>query len=454
MVIERFLVFFFLISFVLFGCSIISNDSDDEVVTTQPTTTTKTISGKIEFPASAGTTASIRAAITDFSLYEVYINDTKVTLNPDGTFTGNVPEADEYDIQVRKIGSTKAVLQLYVEKGEEETTATVDIKTTAHAIAYQAYKANPGNSGKNFNNFKQIMPGTAKEIEELAEVLETVLKSVTNLQTDELDYTQISEVISKTVELVQIAEEEEKKQAAATTSSTTTTTTSTATSQPLSNVIAVSAGSDFSLALKSDGTVWTWGADGSGQLGNGEDDSDTKYFPVQVGVITEGEVRPSIRAGVVTSSSSSSTSSSTATSAPLTNVVAISAGYSHSLALKSDGTVYAWGNNENGECGQGDESESNYYLPVQIPDLGDVVAIATGELTSFFLKSDGSVWACGYNEYGELGDGIDTGDSYHEPFQIKGYIQAFIPDHLNFYHYQYKCPCTIRYCGYGCGLFV
>lgn len=98
----------------------------------------------------------------------------------------------------------------------------------------------------------------------------------------------------------------------------------------LDQIIAVSAGDYFSVALRKDGTVWTWGSNTSGQLGNGS--SNSSDTPVQV--------------------------------SGLTGVTAISAGTTHCLALKSDGTVWAWGNNQQGQLGDGTKTTSD--VPVQV----------------------------------------------------------------------------------------
>ncbi len=135
----------------------------------------------------------------------------------------------------------------------------------------------------------------------------------------------------------------------------------------LSGVSAISAGANYSLALKSDGTVWSWGFNYSGQLGDGT--STNRYLPVQV--------------------------------MELSGVSAISAGDSHSLALKNDGTVWTWG--YNGYKQLGDGTYLNKYLPVQVNKLSDVSAISAGGRHSIALKSDGTVWAWGNNEYGQLG---------------------------------------------------
>ena len=135
----------------------------------------------------------------------------------------------------------------------------------------------------------------------------------------------------------------------------------------------VSAGEYFSLALRSDGTVWAWGDNGYGQLGiNSTSDQLT---PVQVTI--------------------------------LTNVIAISAGDSHAIALKSDHTVWAWGYNGNGAIGDG--GSTNRWYPVQVTAAGsNVSAIDAGADHNLILKTDGTVWAWGYNSNGQLGDNTIT----------------------------------------------
>jgi len=134
----------------------------------------------------------------------------------------------------------------------------------------------------------------------------------------------------------------------------------------------ISAGGFHSVALKIGKTVWTWGNNTYGQLGNGtNNDSNT---PVQVSDISD--------------------------------VVAIAGGYWHTIALKSDGTVWTWGNNTYGQLGNGTNNDSN--TPVQVSDISDVAAIAGGYWHTIALKSDGTVWAWGNNTYGQLGDGTNT----------------------------------------------
>src|ERR1700744_1477266 len=84
------------------------------------------------------------------------------------------------------------------------------------------------------------------------------------------------------------------------------------------------------------------------------------------------------------------------------NVTAVSAGYQHSLFIKSDGSLWAMGNNAYGQLGDGSTNTINH--PEQIVP-GNVTAIATEGDTSLFLKSDGSLWGMGRNSSSQLGDG-------------------------------------------------
>jgi alpha-tubulin suppressor-like RCC1 family protein len=75
------------------------------------------------------------------------------------------------------------------------------------------------------------------------------------------------------------------------------------------------------------------------------------------------------------------------------------------MALKTDGTVWAWGWNSNGELGNGEYTHSN--TPVQVSGLTDVQAITAGAYHSLALKTDGTVWAWGADGVGQLGDGTN-----------------------------------------------
>jgi alpha-tubulin suppressor-like RCC1 family protein len=101
-------------------------------------------------------------------------------------------------------------------------------------------------------------------------------------------------------------------------------------------------------------------------------------------------------------------------------VVDVEAGFYHSLALTSDGTVWAWGSNEFGQLGDG--TTRRHRRPVQVADLHDVVAITAGEFDSLALKSDGTIWAWGYNSDGQLGDGTTT--NRVKPVQVTGLMDV------------------------------
>jgi YVTN family beta-propeller protein len=175
----------------------------------------------------------------------------------------------------------------------------------------------------------------------------------------------------------------------------------------LTGVVAIAGGGAHSLALKSDGTVWAWGNNGNGQLGDGT--TTTTGMPVQV--------------------------------SGLTGVVAIAGGGAHSLAVKSDGTVWAWGNNGNGQLGNGTFVASN--TPVQVSGLLGVVAIAGGVTHSLALKSDGTVWAWGNNGNGQLGNG--TFVASNTPVQASGLsgIVAIAADGIGFHSIALKSDGTV-----------
>ncbi|NBQ68440.1 MAG: hypothetical protein EBU46_06220, partial [Nitrosomonadaceae bacterium] len=93
--------------------------------------------------------------------------------------------------------------------------------------------------------------------------------------------------------------------------------------------------------------------------------------------------------------------------AGLENVVGIATGDSHYLALKADGTVWAWGFNTYGQIGQGEHTNDNYSTPLQVPGLSNIVTVAAGWDHSFAQNASGMIWAWGLNSDGQLGTGWD-----------------------------------------------
>jgi len=137
--------------------------------------------------------------------------------------------------------------------------------------------------------------------------------------------------------------------------------------------------------LKSDGTVWGVGSNYYGLLGDGT--TTPRRNPVQA---------------------------KNADGSAFSEVVGISAAFKHTVYLKSDGTVWASGNNSYGQLGDG--TTTDRLNPVQVKnadgsELSGVVNISAAEYHTVYLKSDGTVWAVGYNGYGTLGDGTTTNHS-------------------------------------------
>lgn len=194
----------------------------------------------------------------------------------------------------------------------------------------------------------------------------------------------------------------------------------------------IEAGSFFTAVVKHDGTVWTWGANGQGQLGDGTPGSKNEPVPAVnlsevVQVAGGGSHMVALKSnGTVWTTgfnhkgqlgSGTTTAKTTATAVSgLTGVVFVEAGDAHTFAIKNDGTVWAWGSNGSGQLGDG--TTTNRLSPVQISGLTGVVAIAGGVNHTIALKSDGTVWAWGLNVSGQLGDGTLT--TRLSPVQVSG----------------------------------
>ena len=151
--------------------------------------------------------------------------------------------------------------------------------------------------------------------------------------------------------------------------------------------VSSSADANHTLGLTSEGSVYAWGANGDGQLGNGSNTNSS--IPVQVlGVGGTG-----VLAGITT----------------------IAAGRYHSVAVGNGGSVYAWGTNGYGQLGNG--STSNSSTPVQVLGVGGsgvlsgITRITAGQYHSVAVGNGGSVYAWGANGYGQLGNGSTSNSS-------------------------------------------
>jgi uncharacterized repeat protein (TIGR01451 family) len=203
----------------------------------------------------------------------------------------------------------------------------------------------------------------------------------------------------------------------------------------LSGVQKVEDGNGFVYALKSDGTVWAWGINSSGQLGDGTTVERTR--PVQTTGLTnvigiaggsfygaavkgDGTVWVWGAAGLITTGSFGTTHTTPVQVAGIQNVTAIAAGSQHLLMLKSDKTLWSIGVNVMGQLGDG--TTTNRTTPVQVTGLSNVARIATGEEFSLALKEDGTVWAWGTHFNGQLGPGGGSMDfsAHPNPVQVTG----------------------------------
>jgi len=192
----------------------------------------------------------------------------------------------------------------------------------------------------------------------------------------------------------------------------------------LSGVTAISAGENHSLALLSNGTVMAWGENESGQLGNGSfKESDvpvavkglTGVSAISAGgnhslaLLKTGTVMAwgDNESGELGNATVKNSDVPVAVKGGLSGVSAISAGGAHSLALLKTGTVMAWGNNESGQLGQGEQEEEPPFsnVPVAVPGLTGVSGISAGASYSLALLSGGTVKAWGAGAFGQLGNG-------------------------------------------------
>ena len=140
----------------------------------------------------------------------------------------------------------------------------------------------------------------------------------------------------------------------------------------------IAAGTQFSIAIKTDGTIWSWGRNDSGQLGQTLAVATNRSSPVQIGALTDW--------------------------------LQVVCGNYHALAIKTNGTLWAWGRNSAGQLGLG--NTTNRSSPVQVGALTTWSKIAAGNSYSAAVRSDGTLWTWGDNTQGQLG--LGTSGAYTE----------------------------------------
>ena len=155
----------------------------------------------------------------------------------------------------------------------------------------------------------------------------------------------------------------------------------------MDNVVSVSAGYEHTMAITEDGSLWAWGSNLYGQLGDGSDMPQAR--PVKV----------------------------------MDNVAMVSAGDRRTMAVKTDGSLWAWGDNTDGDLGNGEYSLSgdmgSLIEPLPIKIMDDVKSVSTSSTHTLAVKTDGTLVAWGTNFYGELGNGFwgNEWDNHAGPFQ-------------------------------------
>jgi len=194
-------------------------------------------------------------------------------------------------------------------------------------------------------------------------------------------------------------------------------------------------GRSYGVATKTDGTLWAWGTNEGGQLGQNEQDGDltSRSSPTQIGTDTTWNYIACDGYAMIATKTDNTlwawgrnndgelghnnkTWYSSPVQIPGTTWSGPVGNYNMSFScIRTDGTLWTWGKNEYGQLGIGDAS--NYSSPKQVPGT-TWVSVASGNRHVLATKTDGTLWAWGYNNYGQLG--INDGTNYNSPKQVPG----------------------------------
>jgi alpha-tubulin suppressor-like RCC1 family protein len=150
------------------------------------------------------------------------------------------------------------------------------------------------------------------------------------------------------------------------------------------------------ICSKTDGTMWAWGTNGSGRLGLG--DTSQRNSPVQVGSLTNWGLEKD----------------------------QLSGGQDFTLAIKQDGTMWAWGNNSKGQLGQG--NTTNQSSPVQVGSASNWAKVGGGHNSAYAINTSGELYVWGYNSYSsQVGHlGLDDNTNRSTPVLVSsGWVSAF-----------------------------
>jgi alpha-tubulin suppressor-like RCC1 family protein len=190
---------------------------------------------------------------------------------------------------------------------------------------------------------------------------------------------------------------------------------------------------NFSLAIKQDGTLWSWGRNDFGQLGLGN--YDDKNIPTQIGTASDwayvsagGRQSYAIKQdgtlwswgdnfyGQLGTGNLTYYNVPTQIGTDINWAAVYGGGFSFAIGLKTNGTLWAWGNNEEGQLGIGTIVNTN--VPIQIGTDTNWQTASAGEKYVCAIKSSGTLWSWGENNYGQLGLGVTSTASVNLPTQI------------------------------------